>query len=340
MRPNSPPRTHDPETSERSASTRPDAESENAVDGQRQAARDLGGSKTSPAPKRFKGLPPPTKNMSRSELAEQYDPYVRAIAGKVRKTLSKDIEFDDLHSYGMIGLMEAADRFDSKYGANFMTFAYYRIRGAIYDGLRGMGWVSRSEYQKYRFEQHATEYLRHVGEQEAVGGAIRKTEDDEVSEIADAVEGLITIYVTALDAMEGFQIPDETTPPVDETLEIEQARRLVVEAIDKLPEQERVLLKLYYYEEHSLEDVGKHLGLSKSWTSRLHARAIDKLGRLLKELVEEHGEGRSLLTPRKSKRGRKMTQPVAHGTDNRKGLGSADRNPPTETPTQSPSGRR
>lgn len=267
------------------------------------AARKLSDSAAKPA--RLKSLPPPTKDMSRKELAEQYGPYVRSIAGKVKKTLSKDIEFDDLYSYGMLGLMEAADRFDAKYGANFMTFAYYRVRGAIYDGLRGMGWVSRTEYQKYRYEQHANEYLRNVAEQEAVGGGVRKTDDDEVSEIADAVEGLVTIYVTALDAMEGFQIADETGPSVDENIETQQARRLVAEAIEKLPDQERTLLTSYYYKEMSLEEVGKQLGLSKSWTSRLHTRAIEKLSRLLKDLLEEYEDTHSILPPKKKAGGRK-----------------------------------
>lgn len=261
-------------------------------------------------PKRFKGLPPPTKDMSRAELANLYGPYVRSIAGKIKKTLSKDIEFDDLLGYGMLGLMEAADRFDARFGANFMTFAYYRVRGAIYDGLRGMGWVSRTEYQKFRFEQHANEFLRNVAEQEAVGGSVRKTDDDEVAEIADAVEGLVTIYVTALDALEGFQIADDTRPSVDQSIEVEQARRLVSEAVEKLPDQERTLLTLYYYKEQSLEEVGKVLGLSKSWTSRLHTRAVEKLGRLLKDLLAEYEDERSLLPPAKKPGGRRPAQPV------------------------------
>lgn len=102
-------------------------------------------------------------------------------------------------------------------------------------------------------------------------------------------------------------VADESKPAADETIEVEQARRLVAEAIEKLPDQERTLLTLYYYQELSLEDVGKHLGLSKSWTSRLHARAIEKLGRLLQDLVLEYEDERPLL-PRKSKGGRKPTQ--------------------------------
>ncbi|MCA9553293.1 MAG: sigma-70 family RNA polymerase sigma factor [Myxococcales bacterium] len=241
----------------------------------------------------FKSLPAPSKDMSRRELAEKYTPYVRSIAGKIKKTLSKDIEFDDLVSYGMLGLMEAADRFDPKHGANFMTFAYYRVRGAIYDGLRGMGWVSRTEYQRYRFEQHANAYLQNVHEQNAATPVgIKKSEDDEVGELANVVEGLVTIYVTALDAMEGFQIKDDRGPAIDETLEVNQARELVSAALEKLGGQEKQLLEMYYYKEMSLEEVGKQLGLSKSWTSRLHTRAIQKLSRLLKDLVDEYDEDR------------------------------------------------
>lgn len=234
-------------------------------------------------------VPPPSKNMTRKELTEQYMPYVRSIAGKIKKTLSKDIEFDDLVSYGMLGLFEAADRYDAKFGANFMTFAYYRIRGAIYDGLRGMGWVSRTEYQRYRFEMQANAYLTSVNDaQLASPPAVKKNTEDEIGELADVVSGLVTIYVTALDAMEGFQIKDERGPSVEESMEVLQARKLVAEAVQKLPEQEKTLLQLYYYKEMSLEDVGKQLGLSKSWTSRLHTRAIEKLSRLLRDLVSEY----------------------------------------------------
>ena len=84
-------------------------------------------------------------------------------------TKQEEIDFDDLVEYGVIGLLEAADRFDPSIGANFMTFAYYRIRGAIYDGLRGMGWMSRTEYAKARFEERANEYLAEVAYAEESG---------------------------------------------------------------------------------------------------------------------------------------------------------------------------
>ncbi len=218
----------------------------------------------------------------RRALADKYAPFVRSIAGKIKKTVAKEIDFEDLVEYGMIGLFEAADRFDPQFGANFMTFAYYRIRGAIYDGLRGMGWMSRTEYAKARFEERANEYLSQVAAAREAG-----TEEPEnpfehaVEDLASAVQGLAAVYLTTIDGAEGMQIKDDKNVIADESLGLEQARALVRETIKKLNDQERGLLEMYYYKELSLQEVGEKLGLSKSWTSRLHARVIEKLHRLL-----------------------------------------------------------
>ncbi len=224
--------------------------------------------------------------IDRRALAEQYIPYVRSIAGKVKKTVAKEIEFEDLVEYGMIGLLEAADRYDPKYGANFMTFAYYRIRGAIYDGLRGMGWMSRSEYAKARFEERANEFLSEL----AQDGGEGQDDDHQVSpfehavqDLASAVQGLAAVYITTIDGAEGAQLRDDRGPLAEENLGLEQARSLVRQTIKKLSEQERQLLEMYYYKDMSLQEVGEQLGLSKSWTSRLHARVIDKLHRMLED---------------------------------------------------------
>jgi RNA polymerase sigma factor for flagellar operon FliA len=231
--------------------------------------------------------------LDRRALAEQYIPYVRSIAGKIKKTVAKEIDFEDLVEYGMIGLLEAADRYDPKFGANFMTFAYYRIRGAIYDGLRGMGWMSRSEYAKARFEERANEFLSELAH-EGGDGAERPTSsggDDElispfehaVQDLASAVQGLAAVYITTIDSAEGAQLKDERGPLAEENLGLEQARSLVRQTIKKLSDQERQLLEMYYYRDMSLQEVGEKLGLSKSWTSRLHARVIEKLHRMLED---------------------------------------------------------
>lgn len=224
------------------------------------------------------------KRLSRKQLIEKYMPYVRSIAGKIKKTVAKEIEFEDLVEYGMIGLLEAADRYDPEFGANFMTFAYYRIRGAIYDGLRGMGWMSRSEYAKARFEERANEYLAAVAQAEEAGEAPPENPfEHAVQDLAAAVQGLAAVYITTIDGAEGLQIKDEANAHADESLGLDQARGLVRETIKKLSDQERQLLEMYYYKEMSLQEVGEKLGLSKSWTSRLHARVIEKLHRLLQD---------------------------------------------------------
>lgn len=221
---------------------------------------------------------------NRRALAEQYVPYVRSIAGKIRTTVAKEIDFEDLVEYGMIGLLEAADRFDPDYGASFMTFAYYRIRGAIYDGLRGMGWMSRAEYAKARFAERANEYLQEVAAaHEASAMPSENSFGTAIGDLASTVEGLATVYVTTLDGAEGLQVEDGQTPLPEEALGLQQARRLVREAVEKLPDQERQLLELYYYKDMRLQDVGSSLGFSKSWTSRLHAKVVDKLRRQLED---------------------------------------------------------
>lgn len=218
-------------------------------------------------------------------VAEQYMPYVRSIAGKVKKKVSPDIDYDDLVEYGVIGLLEAAERFDPSVGANFMTFAYYRIRGAIYDGLRGMGWMSRTEYAKARFEERANEYLAEVAYAEESGQEIPENPFEQAVEtLTTVVQGLASVYLTSLDSAEAIQIEDNKMLP-EEALGLEQARALVRKTIAKLSDQERQLLEMYYYRDMSLQEVGEQLGLSKSWTSRLHSRVIDKLHRMLADSI-------------------------------------------------------
>jgi len=241
-----------------------------------------------PATKAMPKLGPDGK-VDQKALIDQYLPYVRSIAGKIKKSLAKEIEFDDLVEYGMVGLLEAAGRFDPRYGANFMTFSYYRIRGAIYDGLRNMGWVSRNEYARHRFEARANAYLGNVADRQAGSvGDDNKTAEDEVNELADTVQNLVTIFVTSLEGMEGLQVEDIDAAPVDITVGDLQMKRYVREALARLPEQECTLLTMYYFKEMSLQEVGDALGLSKSWTSRLHAKAVEKLSRILRELLREH----------------------------------------------------
>lgn len=254
--------------------------------------------------------------MDRRTLVEVHAPYVRSIAGKIKKSVPKEISFDELYDYGIIGLLEAADRFDPSQGAHFTTFAYYRIRGAIYDGLRGMGWLSRSAYNRAKFEARANAYLGEVahpsgdtdGPSGAIGAAVGKAKatgskskavarKDEVEPepdtrhplevaveaLANTVHSLAAVYITSLDAATEEQLADQNQLDPEMRMGLEELRHLVRKTILKLTPEERQLLELYYYKDKSMQQVGDDLGLSKSWTSRLHARVIDKLHRMLEE---------------------------------------------------------
>jgi RNA polymerase sigma factor for flagellar operon FliA len=222
----------------------------------------------------------------RQRLVETHLSFVRSVAAKVKEQLPREIEFDDLVSYGTQGLIEAAERYDPAHGTAFTTFSYYRIRGAIFDGLRGMGWLPRGEYARARFEERSNAYLQNLADRETGTAAEDREEltlEDDVRSIADALGGVAAIFVMALDAL-----PDEPAdgaPRPEQLVEDEQQRRVVREALASLPEKERRLLELYYFEDKSLNDAGEALGLSKSWASRLHARAVT----LLKASLERGG---------------------------------------------------
>src|SRR4029434_2304489 len=107
----------------------------------------------------------PKEDLSnRDALIEQYLPYATSIANKVAQTLSNDADMEEIVCNARLGLLEAAKRFDPKFNVDFKTFAYYRIKGAIYDGLRKTGWIPRSLYSKIKFEQAANEYLQTMSE--------------------------------------------------------------------------------------------------------------------------------------------------------------------------------
>jgi RNA polymerase sigma factor for flagellar operon FliA len=168
-----------------------------------------------------------------------------------------------------------------------MTFSYYRVRGAIYDGLRGMGWVNRTEYQKIRFEERATAYLENHASREVVGGGdANKSVEDNIEELANQVSQLVTIYVTSLEAMEDLQVEDKEKAPLDDKLLDVEMKKHVKSALAKLPEADREIIVMYYFKELSLQEVGNKLGLSKSWTSRRHAQAIERLTKILQDLLK------------------------------------------------------
>ncbi|HUS66793.1 MAG TPA: sigma-70 family RNA polymerase sigma factor [Kofleriaceae bacterium] len=237
-----------------------------------------------------------TSAKERQRLVDDNVPFVRAVAAKIKEQLPREIEFDDLVAYGMQGLLEAAERFDARHGVTFTTFAYYRVRGSMFDGLRGMGWLPRAEYARYRFEERAAAYLQNLADRE-VGAASLDGEpaalfnlEEELRELSEAFGGVAAIFVTSLDSRGEDAVP--TPPAPQQHVERRERSRTIRQAIDTLPEKEKRLLQLYYYEDRSLAEAGEAMGLSKSWSSRLHARAIELLKAALEgsDVRTDHAE--------------------------------------------------
>lgn len=221
---------------------------------------------------------------ARDQLIQQHMPLVQAIAGKMKRNLGKSVDFDDLVGYGNKGLIEAAERFDPKQGVSFTTFAYYRVRGAMVDGLRTMGWYSRADYARYRAEERAGEYMQAEADREAaakqanLAGATAEgnsTQAATLESIAGLLGGIATVHITSLEAASGKA--DESHAPADTALHDGRMGVRVRQAIKTLPEKERQLMEMYYFDEKNLEEAGAVLGLSKSWACRLHARAVNLL---------------------------------------------------------------
>ena len=222
-----------------------------------------------------------------NRLIEEHLSLVQALARKVKKTVGASIELDDLVAYGSKGLVEAAERFDARQGVAFSTFAYYRIRGAMYDGLRTMGWYSRADYARYRAEERANEYLRAEADREAAGRADRPAgaapdKAQTMESVAEILSGIATVHITSLEA--ASSVADESLPAPDAALDTGRLSNRVREAVAALPAKEKQLMELYYFADKTLEEAGAALGLSKSWACRLHARAVGLLRQALDDV--------------------------------------------------------
>lgn len=230
----------------------------------------------------------------RNDLIDQYMPYAASIASRVCQSLSSAVDYEDVVCNARVGLLEAAKRFELSQDVDFRTFAYYRIKGAIYDGLRRSGWLPRTLYAKIKFEEAANDYLQNrrlnqpTGPVRPMPGAT--TGDDDEHAVTETVNTLASIYIVSLDENEDIDVEDEHGANVEQRTEFMQVRRYMRDAIGSLPEKEKQLVMMYYFQNRTLEEIGERLGLSKSWTSRLHARALALLFKRIKQRAQSQKE--------------------------------------------------
>ena len=223
----------------------------------------------------------------RDQLIMQYAPLVKYVAGRMVVSLPGLINNEDILSYGTIGLIQAVDRFDPSQGVKFETYAIRRIRGSIIDAIRSLHPLSRDTNRRGReIEQAYDELIQGLG---------RMPEDIEVAEHlgltinefrTQLMESSTTIV--SLDTPMGDmgdderaslvdQIADEDEIGVSDQVERADLKKRLVKAIHNLPERDRTLISLYYYEELTLKEISEVLGVSTSRVSQLHAAAVFKL---------------------------------------------------------------
>jgi len=224
----------------------------------------------------------------RESFIKQYAPLVKYVAGKVAANMPASVEFDDLVGFGVFGLIDAIDKFDPDKNVKFKTYAVTRIRGAIFDELRSIDWVPRSVRQKTKEIEEAivaTEAkLGRPATDQEIAGCLGMNEDEFAKTMlkisSTSVLSLNDIWYTADDTEHmtiGDSIESPTSLSPDAIIERDEIRRVVVQAIQELPEKEKKVLVLYYYEELTLKEIGKVLEVTESRISQLHTKAILRL---------------------------------------------------------------
>ncbi len=206
------------------------------------------------------------------EFVRTHTPLVRKLATRVRAELGLTIELDDLVSYGYRGLLEARERFDPTRGVLFTSFAHYRIRGAILDGVRQMARLPRRAHELRK----AAEALDLAAEGAGEERARRAGAAPEVGVILDAIDDILGQYTAAF-VISTLGQGERSPPSPDNGAHASKQRGRVSEALECLPERERLVIEGFYFQDRSLEELGSSLGISKSWCSRLHTRGLGML---------------------------------------------------------------
>ncbi|HEX7476468.1 MAG TPA: sigma-70 family RNA polymerase sigma factor [Polyangiales bacterium] len=212
------------------------------------------------------------------QVVREYEGFVRGVATQTRAQLALDTPLEDMVAFGFGGLLEAKQRFDASKGVAFKSFAYYRVRGSILDGVRSMARLPRRAYARLRAAEAMDEFAEATADGRA--GSSHKPDVEVSLRAVDSILGRVaaayTVAVSAEDAEAGAGSPEQAL------LREERATRMRV-ALARLPEREQRMVRGHYFEGRRFDEVAAELGISKSWGSRVHAHALD----LLREALEE-----------------------------------------------------
>ncbi|OGR05422.1 MAG: RNA polymerase subunit sigma [Deltaproteobacteria bacterium RIFOXYD12_FULL_50_9] len=223
----------------------------------------------------------------RDELIINYTPLIKYIAGRVASRLPSHIAVDDLISSGIIGLIDAIDKFNPAKNVQFKTYAEFRIKGAILDELRSLDWVPRSVRRKSSdLENRYAELEKRLGRparDEEIAHAMGMSMD-EFHKLLDETKAISFLDIELLrqntpEAEPSSLIESLCTNDSDpfNAISLEQIRKLLAQAVTELPEKEKLAVTLYYYEELTMKEIGLVMGYTESRISQMHSKAMLRL---------------------------------------------------------------
>ena len=225
----------------------------------------------------------------RNKIAEYYLPLIRVVAGRLAMSLPPHLDRDDLLSTGFFGLLDAIDRYDINRNIKFETYAGVRIRGAMIDYLRAKDWIPVTMRQKIRkYEQKVYDLESELG-RTATDAEIAEALAITTKELNTLVSQFNSSTIIPLEEYLKTDSPEAIDADPVETTEFLELKDTLAKAIDKLPEKERLVVSLYYYDELTLKEISLIMHLSEARISQLHTKAIIRmrgyLGKMRSELM-------------------------------------------------------
>lgn len=230
---------------------------------------------------------------ARDDLIVRYMRVVKFVAGRMALHVPHSVEMDDLIGWGVVGLMDAVEKFDHTQQVRFSTYATIRVRGAIIDQIRTLDWAPRSLRAMARKIGTAKEKLRHeLGQEpssEAIATALGSTEeqvDETMAQLQTAQILSLDDYLPSDEREENRKLartPDAMAPSPVSAVELIEKQEELVQAILALPDQQQKVLNLYYYQELTLKEIGVVLDVSESRICQIHSAAVKKLREVMRQ---------------------------------------------------------
>jgi RNA polymerase sigma factor for flagellar operon FliA len=237
--------------------------------------------------KKYKAHPSKLTTQQKDKLILEYAPLIKFIAQKIAVRLPANIELDDLISAGVIGLMDAIEKYDATRDNTFKTYAEFRIRGAILDELRSQDWVPRSVRDKAKLLDRTMIRLETNLGRTATEDELAVELKMSMDEFHDLVNQVKPVSLLSIDEAATFSNVDKKSilnllegakfsNPFNQ-LNLKAVKDVIAKAIEELPEKQRLVLSLYYYEDLNLKEIGQVLRVTESRVSQLHAQAVSRL---------------------------------------------------------------